>query len=73
MTRVTEIKREISATKKEMRELGVRRISCFNGGLSPAESRYNSRLFQLKCDLERAEKDAEFTQAFTPNKHGEYA
>ncbi len=40
-----------------MKSLGVRRISCFNGGLTPEESRYNSLLFKLKMDLEKSQKE----------------
>ncbi len=34
-----------------MRTLGVRTVSCFNGGLTNDESRYNSELFRLKTQL----------------------
>ncbi len=52
-----EIKREIRETKREMKDAGVRRISCFNGGLSAAEYSYNNRLFQLSVQLSDAIKD----------------
>lgn len=51
-----EVKAEIRETKREMKIEGVRRISCFNGGLSSAEYRYNARLFQLSVDLDDAVK-----------------
>jgi hypothetical protein len=51
-----EVKREIRETKAEMKIQGIRRISCFNGGLSAAEYRWNSRLYQLSVDLELAIK-----------------
>lgn len=49
-----EIKLEISSIKKEMKSSGVRRISCFNGGLSQQEYSYNSRLFALQVELDKA-------------------
>jgi hypothetical protein len=54
-TATTEIKRQIRETRREMKAIGVRVISCFNGGLDPVTYRYNARLFQLKVDLERAQ------------------
>lgn len=44
---------EIRETKREMKESGIRVTSCMNGGLSPAEYSYNSRLFRLKTELAR--------------------
>lgn len=52
---VKEVKAAIRETRREMKECGIRRISCFNGGVSPAEYRANSRLFQLSVDLEKAQ------------------
>lgn len=49
-----EIKAEIREVRAEMRARGIRRTSCFNGGLTPQESQYNSRLFALNTELERA-------------------
>lgn len=46
-----EIKAEIRATKREMKQRGVRKVSCFNGGLTPDESRYNTELFRLNSLL----------------------
>ena len=44
---------EIKALRAEMKESGVRVTSCFNGGLTGAESSYNSTLFRLKTELAR--------------------
>lgn len=49
-----EIKAEIRQVKADMRADGVRTVSCFNGGLTPAEYRYNSTLTRLKVELMRA-------------------
>ena len=54
---IKEIKKSIRETRKEMKEMGVRRISCLNGGLTPMEYQYNSRLFQLSVDLEKSERE----------------
>jgi len=54
MKTAKEIKAEIAATKKEMREYGVRVVSCFNGGLTGDERSYNTTLFRLKTELLRA-------------------
>lgn len=53
---VKRIRAEIRDTRRVMKDVGIRRISCFNGGLSSAEYAYNSRLFHLSCELEKAEK-----------------
>ena len=46
-----DIKRELRALKQEMRANNVKRLSCFNGGLTPAERQYNTRLFALETKL----------------------
>jgi len=52
MTR-KEITRAIRALKQSMQADGIRIISCFNGGLTRAESQANLELFQLKCLLDK--------------------
>jgi hypothetical protein len=47
------IQSAIRTLKAEMRERGVRRISCFNGGLTDLERRYNTEFFNLNTQLER--------------------
>jgi hypothetical protein len=56
---------EIKAIRKEMREVkaemkanNIKRRSCFNGGHAPLSYSLNSRLFVLKCQLEKAEVKA---------------
>jgi hypothetical protein len=51
-----EIRAEIRNTRREMKQAGIKRISCFNGGLSQAEYRCNARLYQLGVDLSDAVK-----------------
>ena len=49
-----QIRLELRRLREEMREAGVRRISCFNGGLTDTEYRYNAELFRLQTLLRRA-------------------
>ena len=49
-----DIRRELRETRRQMRELGVKRVSCFNGGHSPDSYRLNSRMFELETMLRRA-------------------
>lgn len=51
-----EIKAEIKATRKEMKEKGVKRISCFNAGLTSEQYHLNSRMFALEMELKAAQK-----------------
>lgn len=51
-----EIRAEIRATRAEMRECGIRTVSCFNGGLDNATYRANFRLYRLKVELDNALK-----------------
>jgi hypothetical protein len=50
------IKREIAEVKAEMKRRNIRRISCFNGGLSDDERRFNTQLFNLTTAWKKAEK-----------------
>lgn len=55
---VKAIRQEIRELKRDMKERGIKRTSCMNGGLDRETWRCNARLFQLSLDLERAEKEA---------------
>jgi hypothetical protein len=50
------IRRQIRELRAEMRASGIKKTSCFNGGIDERTYRFNARLFELKCALERAEK-----------------
>jgi len=50
------IRTEMTAVKKEMQAKGIRRISCFNGGLSGEVYNLNGKLFRLSVELEEATK-----------------
>lgn len=45
------IRREIRQLRAEMKRANVRKVSCFNGGLTPDERRYNQELFRLNTIL----------------------
>lgn len=51
------VRAEIRATKAEMRERGIRRSSCFNGGHSAESSRLNARMFLLESRLEKLQAE----------------
>jgi hypothetical protein len=51
MTTEKEIRALIRAVRAEMRELGVRRSSCFNGGHTPVSYRLNAEMYRLECAL----------------------
>jgi hypothetical protein len=46
-----EIKAQILETRKEMKAKGIKRTSCFNGGLSSECYSLNARMFQLETEL----------------------
>lgn len=47
------LKKELRILKSEMKAEGVRRVSCFNGGLNPRERFYNSEIFRLTALIEK--------------------
>ena len=51
-----EIKTQMRETRKEMKAKGIKRISCFNGGLQGESYSLNARMFQLETELKTAEK-----------------
>ena len=51
-----EIKKQIRETRKEMKAKGIRRIACFNGGLSGEAYSLNARMFDLETKLDLAIK-----------------
>ena len=57
-----EIRKQIRETRKEMRAKGIKRISCFNGGLSGEVYRLNARMFQLETQLKDAEMSDKIKQ-----------
>lgn len=56
MATVKEIRQAIKATKQEMKARGVKRVSCFNGGLHGEVYQLNAHLFGLETDLIEAKR-----------------
>jgi hypothetical protein len=51
-----DIRKLIREHKAEMKECGIRVVSCFNGGLDGPTYQANSKLFRLKLALDDALK-----------------
>lgn len=47
------LKAERKEIRAEMKSRGIKRTSCFNGGLSGDEYRFNARLFEIETKLGR--------------------
>ena len=54
--KATEIRKQLRALRQEMRERGIKTVSCFNGGLDDGTYRANSLLYRLKLELQDALK-----------------
>lgn len=67
MKQSTEIRRQLADTRREMRERGIKTVSCFNGGLDDGTYRANSQLYRLKIALGQALK-AETSQPESEDK-----
>ena len=50
-TRMQELRSQIRETRQEMKDNGIRRMSCFNGGHSPESYRLNALMFRLELEL----------------------
>lgn len=59
--KLQEAKREMRELKAEMKTKGIRRVSCFNGGLTPDEQRCNQALFQIKAEIQRLQQEPAFS------------
>ena len=59
LTTVKALKAEIRDLRRAMREAGIKRISCFNGGLDATTYRMNARMFDLETRLKDAIKQSE--------------
>jgi len=44
------IKSDLRELRKEMRLRGIKRTSCFNGGMDRETQRYNERVFALETE-----------------------
>lgn len=45
------LKNELKELRREMKTFGIKKTSCFNGGLDAETYRYNSRIFELETKL----------------------
>lgn len=54
MRSVKEIRADLRATRQEMRAKGIKRTSCFNGGLHGEVYSLNARCFALDTELATA-------------------
>ena len=64
-----EIRQQIRETRREMRDRGIKVVSCFNGGLDDGTYRANAQLFRLKIALDDALK----AEGYTLNNAGRFA
>jgi hypothetical protein len=53
-----ETRAAIRETRREMKEAGIRRISCFNGGHSSLSYALNARMFKLETQLADIKRQA---------------
>ena len=56
MIDVQTITRQLRELRAEMRAAGIKKTSCFNGGLDRETYRYNARRFELETKLDTAKK-----------------
>ena len=55
MVDIKAIKQALRALRAEMRALGIKKTSPFNGGMDRETQRYNERRFTLETQLKSAE------------------
>lgn len=55
MREAGEIRRDMTAVKAEMKAKGIRRISCFNGGLHGEVYSLNAKMFALETEMKTAQ------------------
>lgn len=55
MRDVKAIKADLKTQRADMRAAGLRRTSCFNGGMSRESQRANERCFALETELRDAQ------------------
>jgi hypothetical protein len=53
---VQEIRLSLRTLRKEMREMGIKKTSPFNGGMDRETQRWNERRFALETELDHALK-----------------
>lgn len=56
MAEAKEIAKQLRALRAEMKANGIKKTSCFNGGMDRATQRYNERRFALETNLIEAKR-----------------
>lgn len=56
MADAKEIAKQLRALRAEMRASGIKKTSCFNGGMDRETYRYNARRFELETNLAEAKR-----------------
>ena len=56
MRTVQEIKKALREHRAEMRACGIKKTSCFNGGMDRETQRANERRFALETELQDAQR-----------------
>lgn len=59
MATIQELKKALREHRAEMRAAGIKKTSCFNGGMDRATQRANERRFALETELKDAQKRGE--------------
>jgi hypothetical protein len=57
MRDIKTIKRELAALRKEMRAAGIKKTSCFNGGLDRETYSWNAKRFALETELKTSQEN----------------
>lgn len=55
-TEVQALTRQLREHRAEMKAAGIKKTSCFNGGLDRETYRFNARRFELETNLAAAKK-----------------
>lgn len=50
------IRADLKTLRADMKLLGIKRTSCFNGGMSREAQRYNERMFALETEMQSAKR-----------------
>ena len=53
---IKKVKNEIREVRAEMRAMGIKRTSCFNGGLDQLTYSFNARMFALETKRDEVVK-----------------
>jgi hypothetical protein len=54
MRNIKEIRSELKQVRQQMHHHGIKRTSCFNGGMTRDAQRFNEKMFALETELKDA-------------------